>query len=57
MLGAGYDFRAGQNFSLAPFVGFYGSSPVSVRLNGVALPLGQSIKVNLFQIGLGLTWH
>ena len=56
-VGFGYDFRVGRNFSLTPFFNVYGSSSVSARLNGVALPLGDKIKVNLLQLGLGFTWH
>jgi len=55
--GAGYEIRTGRNVSVVPFINALGTSSVSLRFNGVALPSGESITVNLVQVGLGVTWH
>ncbi len=56
-LGAGYDIRAGRNFSLTPFVNALATSAVTFKVNGVKVPSGLDLKLNLAQLGLGLTWH
>jgi len=56
-LGAGYDIRVGRNFSLTPFINALGTSPASFKLDGVTVPSGEDIKINLVQLGLGVTWH
>ncbi len=47
----------GRNFSLTPFINSLATSAVSFKLNGVNVPSGEDIKINLVQIGLGVTWH
>lgn len=44
LLGIGYDFRAGRNFSLTPF------------LNGLGGNFDGG-SANFWQVGLGLSWH
>lgn len=56
-LGAGYDIRVGRNFSLTPYINALGTSPVTFKLDGVTVPAGEDIKINLLQVGLGVTWH
>lgn len=56
-IGAGYDIRVGTNFSLTPYINAFGTSPASFRINGLAAPVGEQIRANLVQIGLGLNWH
>jgi hypothetical protein len=56
-LGAGYDIRVGRNVSLTPFINSLATSPVTFKLNGVTVPSGEDIKINLVQLGLGVTWH
>jgi hypothetical protein len=55
-LGAGYDIRVGRNFSLTPFINALATSAVSFKLGGVTVST-EDFKVNLVQIGLGVTWH
>lgn len=56
-LGAGYDIRVGRNVSLTPFINSLATSAVSFKLNGVTVPSGEDFKMNLVQLGLGVTWH
>ena len=56
-LGAGYDIRLGRNFSLTPFINSLATSGVTFKLNGTTVPGGADIKINLVQLGLGVTWH
>ncbi len=56
-LGAGYDIRVGDNFSLTPFINVLATSAVSFKVNGISVPSGLDLKINLAQLGLGLTWH
>jgi len=56
-IGLGYDFRVGRMLSITPFVNALASSPVSFTFNGVKVPTGEDIKLNLVHVGLGLTWH
>jgi hypothetical protein len=55
LLGLGYDFRVGGNFSLSPFLNFLGSSGGNLKFNGAELDI--DFNANLFQLGLGVTWH
>jgi hypothetical protein len=55
-LGAGYDIRVGRNFSLTPFINSLATSAVSFKVGGVTITT-DDFKVNLVQIGLGVTWH
>jgi hypothetical protein len=56
-LGLGYEFRVRRNMSLTPFLNFLASGPASWKISGVSVPSGQDIKLNLVQLGFGLTWH
>ena len=47
--GLGYDMRVAKNFSLSPFAAYLympGADVSGVKLGG-----------NVFQVGLGFTWH
>jgi hypothetical protein len=55
-LGAGYDVRVARNFSLTPFINGLATSAVSFKVGGVTVTT-DNFKVNLVQIGLGVTWH
>lgn len=55
--GLGYEFRVRRNMSLNPFLNVLATAPTSWKWNGVSVPSGQDIKLNLVQLGLGLTWH
>jgi len=52
--GAGYDIRVGTNFSLTPVANFIWGSVGDVGSGGLVIP---GLKENIFQIGLGFTWH
>jgi len=53
-LGVGYDIRVGTNFSLTPAANFNWGSVGDVQTVGGTV-LG--VKENIFQVGLGFTWH
>jgi hypothetical protein len=55
--GLGYDFRVGHMLSVTPFLNALASSAVSFKVNGVSVPSGEDIKLNLVHVGIGLTWH
>lgn len=55
-LGAGYDIRVKPNFSLTPFINVLATSAVTFKVGGVSVST-QDFKVNLLQVGLGVTWH
>ncbi len=55
--GLGYEFRVGRNFSVSPYLSSVASAPVEFKLNGQPVASGEDIKMNLVQIGVGLTWH
>jgi hypothetical protein len=55
--GLGYEFRVRPNMSLNLFLNSLASAPASWKLSGVSVPTGQDIKLNLVQLGVGLTWH
>jgi hypothetical protein len=54
-LGAGYDVRVGRNFSLTPYANYIFSSGAELKVDGSAT--GADINPNIFQLGLGVTWH
>ncbi len=54
-VGLGYDFRLGRNFSLSPFLNYLGSVGSDAKLNGSSL--GGDFNTNVFQFGLGATFH
>lgn len=56
-LGLGYELRLKRNMSLNFFANALASAAASFKYNGVTAPTGEDIKLNLLQVGLGLTWH
>jgi len=54
-LGVGYDFRVGKNFSLTPFANYLKSMEGELKANDVST--GFNLSTNVFQFGLGFTWH
>ena len=55
-LGLGYEFRAGRMFSVVPYFNALGSSSVRAKFNGITISTND-IRVNLVQLGIGVTWH
>jgi hypothetical protein len=55
--GLGYDFRVRPNFSITPFLNSLATSGASFTLNGSPAPSNETIKLNLVQFGVGVTWH
>jgi hypothetical protein len=55
VVGGGYDFRVGKNFSLTPFANYLRSMQGELKANDIST--GFNLSANLFQIGLGFTWH
>ena len=53
-LGLGYDIRVGTMFSLTPVANFNWGSVGDAHIGGLVAP---GTKENVFQIGLGFTWH
>ncbi len=53
--GLGYDFRVGRNVSLTPYANYIASTGAELKLDGS--PSGVDINPNIFQMGLGVTWH
>jgi hypothetical protein len=56
-LGVGYEFRMGHRASLVPYVNYLMTSSVRMRFDGEPVPLGEDVRFNLFQFGLGVTFH
>jgi hypothetical protein len=58
-VGVGFEVRVGRNLSLVPYVTALGSSAVArLHFDGVSIPTtGENTDINLFQLGLGVTWH
>ena len=54
-LGTGYEWRVTRNFSLTPYVNYLRSVGAEAKFNGVGL--GGNLNVDVFQFGLGFTWH
>ncbi len=59
LLGIGYDIRVARSFSLTPYVSYtHGfSSEVEVSSGDVTVGIPGELNPNVFQFGLGLTWH
>lgn len=55
--GLGYEFRVRRNMSLNLFLNSLATSAAKFKINGTSAPTGDDIKLNLVQLGLGLTWH
>jgi hypothetical protein len=56
-IGVGYEFRMGRKASLVPYVNYLTTSSVGMRFNGTPVALGEDVRFNLFQFGLGVTFH
>jgi hypothetical protein len=56
-LGAGYDWRVADNFSIVPFINAYAAPDLKRTVNGVDTPVATRISRDLVQVGLGLTFH
>ena len=56
-LGAGYEVRIGRNVSLVPYANYLTTSSVRLHFDGVPISSGEDIRINLFQFGLGVTFH
>jgi hypothetical protein len=54
-IGTGYDFRVAKNVSLTPFLSWSANGGAEVKQGGTGS--FTNLNVNLFQIGLGFTWH
>jgi hypothetical protein len=54
-LGLGYDFRMGSSFSLTPYANYLLSTKGELKVNDISSNVNMS--TNVFQIGLGVTWH
>jgi len=54
VVGAGYDFAVGPHTSLTSVANFNWGAPGDVQRGLLTLP---SVKQNLLQLGLGITWH
>jgi hypothetical protein len=54
-IGTGYDIRVGKNFSLTPFLNYMSTFGAESKGNGVSL--NENLNGNVFQMGLGFTWH
>jgi hypothetical protein len=54
-IGAGYDFRMGQTWSVTPYANYIATTGAKAKLNGT--DIGSNLNTNNFQIGVGLTWH
>jgi len=54
-LGAGYDIRVSRNLSLTPYANYLRAFSAEAKFNGSSL--GENLNPNLFQAGVGLTWH
>lgn len=55
VVGVGYDFRVGRNFSLTPYLNAMTSAKAEIKYNDIAT--GVKASMNIIQIGLGFTWH
>jgi hypothetical protein len=54
-VGIGYDFRVANNFSLTPYANFLKSTQAELKFNDVST--NANMSANVFQFGLGFTWH
>jgi hypothetical protein len=54
-VGLGYDVRVGRNFSLTPYMNYLMSTGAELKLDGSAT--GADINPNIWQVGMGVTWH
>jgi hypothetical protein len=56
-LGLGYDIRISGDVSVTPYFNTLSSANATFRLNDSSSGFNSSIKLNLFQVGVGLSWH
>jgi len=56
VLGAGYDVRVGANISITPVANFQWGSVGELTQNNVTTS-GLGLKQNIFDFGLGITFH
>jgi hypothetical protein len=56
-IGIGYEIRVRPSMSIALFFNSLASAPVTFRVDGVVAPSNEDFKMNLVQLGVGLTWH
>lgn len=54
-MGTGYDWRLTRNFSLTPYANYLRSFGGELEVNGSGTDF--STNIDLFQFGLGFTWH
>lgn len=57
VLGVGYEIRVTRNMSITPFLNSMASGNTELRLNDQVVATNADFKLNLVQVGLGLTWH
>lgn len=53
--GLGYDIRLRPNFSLTPYLNYLRQIGGELEFNGIGL--GENANLDLFQVGLGFSWH
>lgn len=53
--GLGYDIAIGPSLSITPYVQYARAMKGAMRVDGVKL--GEKAGTNLFNVGLGFTWH
>ena len=54
-LGAGYDIRVARNFSLTPYAQWVKGMKAEVEVDGTST--GTKVGADVWQFGLGFTWH
>lgn len=54
-VGLGYDIRMAKNFSLTPYVNYLSTFGAAAKSGGN--DLGFKLNGNVFQLGMGFTWH
>lgn len=57
VVGVGYEIRVTRNMSLTPFLNSMASGNTELRVNDQVVATNADFKLNLVQVGLGLTWH
>lgn len=57
IFGLGYDFRVNRNLSITPYLNSLASGTVRGKMNGTPITINGDVKLNLVQVGVGLTWH
>lgn len=57
LFGIGYEIRLGRNMSVTPFLNSMASGNTEIEQNGTVVGTNADFKINMVQLGLGLTWH